>query len=333
MWGDEGVRIWTTRSWVAAVAAAVSLMAAASAAHAKPPDRLTIPDNYDCRQTFANYGPFGMPSWVIGDRGHLAFHVSQTTGKPTSYDFDAFWLTTQPRAGGWAWNGRAQFRSGPLGGQTHGWPKIAGHWYAKPRVMPHDTVRGRTAQLVLVSLGPSSADYVPAVQGREGRDGHQTSYWYCGRRGLVPRQLFGRALTRVQQQSGIKVRLPTWFQTLTQGADPGQRGVVRSARTNSYRLDIVRRRCRASCAVGVFAAKRAPASQLGHRNPVKLANGVHGWVGSVGCGFNPGPDWGPVYCGMGVVVWHQHGINYAIQEPGADDALLLDYANQTIRYG
>jgi len=76
-----------------------------------------------------------------------------------------------------------------------------------------------------------------------------------------------------------------------------------------------------------------PARELGHRNPVKLAHGVRGWVGSVGCGFNPGPGWGPVYCGMNVIVWHADGINYAIQEPDADNSLLITYADQMIRHG
>jgi hypothetical protein len=36
---------------------------------------------------------------------------------------------------------------------------------------------------------------------------------------------------------------------------------------------------------------------------------------------------------MNVVVWHAHGINHAIQEPDADDSLLIAYANEMIRYG
>jgi hypothetical protein len=332
MWRMANKGTWRAARSAAAGVAIGWLLLASAASAAQLPNDLSIPNNYDCRQTFADYGPTGIPSWVVADRGHLRLHVSGTTGKPTSYEFNAFWLTNQAQAGGWSWNGLAQFHSGPLA-QRQGWPTVVGHWYAKPRVMPHDNVRGRTASLVLVSRGPGSSNYAPARQGREGRDGSQKSYWYCGRHGVIPRALFGSVISRVKRKTGLQVRLPTWFQTLTQGAEPGERGVVRTALKNTYRLDIVRRHCHSSCAVGIFQARRASARELGHRNPVKLAHGVRGWVGGVGCGVHPGPDWGPVYCGMNVIVWHADGINYAIQEPDADNSLLVAYADQMIRYG
>ena len=127
--------------------AVIAVLVGASAAHAaKLPDALTIPDNLDCRQTFASYGPTGIPSWTVGDRGQLVLHVDSNTFKPTSYDFDAFWLTRQARAGGWSWSGRVNFQSGPLALQREGWPTVAGYWYDRPRAMPHDNVRGRTRQ-------------------------------------------------------------------------------------------------------------------------------------------------------------------------------------------
>jgi predicted dithiol-disulfide oxidoreductase (DUF899 family) len=60
----------------------------------------------------------------------------------------------------------------------------------RPRAMPHDNVPGRTANLLLESLGkPSgrgSSQYAPAARGREGKGGYQTSYWYCGKHASRP---------------------------------------------------------------------------------------------------------------------------------------------------
>lgn len=315
-----------------------ALLAAPAAAAATLPDALTIPDNLDCRQTFADYGPTGTPSWTVADRGQLVFHVDSNSQRPTSYDFDAFWLTVQARAGGWSWNGQVNFDSGPLALQSQGWPTVVGYWYARPRAMPHDNIRGRAANLVLESLGkgPSGnriSQYAPAQRGREGKDGAQSSYWYCAKHGVVPRRAFAGVIRRVQRASGLNVRLPTWFEPSSQGRETGERGLVRVVRKGTYTLELVSRRCKKGCApLGIFNAKRAPAGQLGHRKPVRLAHGVRGWVGDVGCGAGGGPDWGPVFCGMEVIVWHYRAINYAIQGQDQSDSQLVAYANQALKY-
>jgi hypothetical protein len=36
---------------------------------------------------------------------------------------------------------------------------------------------------------------------------------------------------------------------------------------------------------------------------------------------------------MNVIVWHDRGINYAIQGQGQSGPQLIAYANQTIKYG
>ncbi len=319
--------------------AVIAVLVGASAAYAAQlPNALTITDNLDCRQTFASYGPTGIPSWTVADRGHLVLHVDSSTFKPTSYDFDAFWLTRQARAGGWSWNGRVNFESGPLALQREGWPTVAGFWYGRARAMPHDSVKGRTANLLLESLskpsGKGSSQYAPAVRGHEGKSGYQTSYWYCGKHGVVPARVFAGVIRRVQSRSGIKVHLPTWFEPASQGRETASRGFVRAAKAGSYTLQLVERACRRGCPpLGIFNAKRAPASQLGRRTEVRLARGVRGWYGDVGCGAPSGPDWGPVFCGMKVIVWHSRGINYAIQGEGQTDGQLIAYANQTIKYG
>lgn len=315
------------------------LLAAPGVAAAKLPGGLTIPQDLDCRQTFASYGPTGSTEFNVVPRGHLVLHVDPSTFKPTSYDFDAFWLTNQARAGGWSWNGHVNFDSGPLALQSQGWPTVVGYWYARPRAMPHDTVKGRTANLVLESLGkgPSgsgSETYAPAQRGREGKQAYQSSYWYCARHGVVPRRAFARIIRRVQRVSGVPVRLPTWFEPGSQGREAAERGLARQVKHGAYTLELVSRACRKDCvALGIFNAKRAPANQLGHRTPVRLAGGVRGWVGSVGCGAGGGPDWGPVFCGMNVIVWHDRGVNYAIQGPGQSDSQLVAYANQALKYG
>jgi hypothetical protein len=67
----------------------------------------------------------------------------------------------------------------------------------------------------------------------------------------------------------------------------------------------------------IFSAKRAPASDLGHRRKVSLGKGVTGWVGNYGCAYNgDDPDWGPKYCGRIAIVWHQAGVNYCIEVVG-----------------
>jgi hypothetical protein len=319
------------------VASIVLLLAASSAQAAPLPDKLTIPDNLDCRQTFASYGPTGIPSWNIGDRGRLRMHVDQNNFKPTSYDFTASWLTTEARAGGWSWNGHVNFNSGPLALQREGWPTLVGYWHPRPVAMPHDNVPGRTANLVLESLskasGGGASTYAPAVRGQEGKDGHQSSYWYCGKHGVRPQPLLAGLTRRVHKRSGLKVHLPTWVEPELQNRETGYRGSVRALKRGTYTLQLFSRPCRPCQPLVIFNAKRAPATQLGHRNPVRLARGVRGWYGDVGCGFHGGDDWGPVFCGMNVVVWHYRGINYAIQGEGQDNDQLIAYANETIKYG
>jgi hypothetical protein len=315
------------------------LVAAPGVAAAKLPDGLTIPDNLDCRQTFFYAAPTPGSGWAVADRGHLVFHVDSNSEGPTSYDFDAFWLTTQARAGGWSWTGHVNFDSGPLALQGEGWPTVVGYWYAHGRGMPHDNVRGRTANLVLESLdkgpyGTGTAQYAPAQRGHQGQDAKQTSYWYCAKHGVVPRRAFAGVIRRVRRASGLKVRLPTWFEPSSQGRETGERGFVRAVKKGTYTLELVSRRCRKGCApLGIFSAKRAPAGELGHRQPIRLARGVRGWVGDVGCGAGGGPDWGPVFCGMEVIVWHYRGINYAIQGQDQSDSQLMAYANQALKYG
>ena len=151
---------------------------------------------------------------------------------------------------------------------------------------------------------------------------------------MVPGRVFARVIRRVQRVSRIKVHLPAWFEPASQGPETASRGFVRAAKTGSYTLQLVGRACKRGCPpLGIFNAKRAPASELGHRTPARLALGVRGWYGDVGCGAPSGPDWGPVFCGMEVIVWHYRGINYAIQGEAQTDRQLIAYANQTIKYG
>ncbi|MCW2966285.1 MAG: hypothetical protein JWM71_57 [Solirubrobacteraceae bacterium] len=319
-----------------ALLAVLAGVPAATAGAAKLPNDLSVPDTYDCRQTFANYGPTGIPSWVVADRGRLTFHVGSSSGKPTSYDFDAPWLTTEARAGGWSWKGTVvAFDSGPLAMQSEGWPTIEGSWYQGRRTLPHDDVPGRTEPLVLRSDadGSESITMAPAVKGHEGKDGHQSSYWYCGPHGVAPRKLLAGSIGRVQRVSGLKVRLPTWFETGDQGTVRTVRGRVRVVQKGLYRVQLVEPGCKNCGAIGIFSAMRAPASRLGHRTPVALPGGVRGYVGGVGCGPHGANDWGPVYCGRNVIVWHAAGVNYAIETPFADDADLVRLANQVVRYG
>ena len=318
----------------------LTLLGAPAARAAGLPDDLTIPDNFDCRQTFANYGPTGMPSWVVADRGRLRFHTDSKDYAPTYYDYDDSWVSGEPTNGAWSWSDAVAFDGGPLARQAGGWPTISGRWYRRGRVMPHDDVRGRSAQLVLRSGAdgaPGAADeptLAPAVDGQEGADGLQRSYWYCGKHGLQPRRALKGQLRWVRRTSGIRVRLPTWFEPLSQERPTRERGRVRAARKGLYRFEIVQRGCGNNCpSLGIFSAKRAPASELAHRRPVKLGRGIRGWVGNVGCGYSPGPDWGPVFCGREVIVWHAHGINRAIEKIDGDDAELIRYARQSVRYG
>lgn len=314
----------------------LSLLGAASANAATVPGDLTIGDAYSCRQTFANYGPTGIPSWVVADRGTLTLNVEHETYQPTSYDYHACFLTDQEAPnGGWSWNGTATFDSGPLARPDEGW-SVAGHWFQGRTAMPHDDIRGRTSPLVLRSLTAKPAEEAPATDGQEGKDGYQHSYWYCGPLGAAPRKVFGKkAIGYVQHTSGIKVQLPTWVEpTQYESYKPGVRGRIRVAKRGLFRLEFLPRGCSRSCpSVAIFSAKRAPASELGNRTAVTLANGITGYAGSVGCSASDGSDWGPVYCGRNVIVWHAKGINHAIETPSADVVDLVRYANQAIRHG
>ena len=67
------MRVWLIcMRWglIAAIAVLLGASAAEAAQTVRLPDALTVPDNLDCRQTFASYGPTGIPSWTVGDRDH-----------------------------------------------------------------------------------------------------------------------------------------------------------------------------------------------------------------------------------------------------------------------
>jgi hypothetical protein len=86
--------------------------------------------------------------------------------------------------------------------------------------------------------------------------------------------------------------------------------------------------------MAIFSAKRDPARRLISFPKIELAKGVTGRVGNVGCGPHPGPaNWGPVFCGRTVIVWHRGTVNYAIESVGADEDALIDLANQVILTG
>ena len=126
--------------------------------------------------------------------------------------------------------------------------------------------------------------------------------------------------------------LPSWVETI---GDPSSAvGKVRVAKKGYYRLVVClgsgsAKKCDSDA---IFSAKRAAASQLGHRTKVKLANGLTGWGGNYGCAFNGSdPDWGPLYCGRVALVWHAKGVNYAVESPAASLKDEVRWANQLIR--
>lgn len=318
-----------------AVVAALTLLPAASASAALPASVMSGP--YACQETFANYGPTGMPSWNVADRGTLDFNsdydVGTDTTTATSYDYDAFFLTQQARAGGWSWDGhRALFDSGPLARPAEGWSVEALYrgGFAERR-MPHDPQPGRTFPIVLRSLIDDPAEEAPATAGKEGQDAYQSTYWYCGPHGTAPRKAIGGLAGYVAREAKVPVRLPLWIQT--RGAPDRLTGQVKVLRRGYYRVKLVTKGCKGSACSdwGIFSAKRAPASELGHRTRVDLGRGVVGWYGNYGCAYHGSdPDWGPTYCGVTAIVWHQDGVNYAIESRYADDASLVRAARQSV---
>jgi hypothetical protein len=286
--------------------------------------------DYRCLQTFASYGPTGIPSFGAADRGHLKFNFVSNSAtsepKPSSYEFDAFFLGREARAGGWSWDGyHATFDSGPLARPDQGWSVDAIRTPAAR--MPHDPVPGRTWPLVLRSIIVDPAEEAPATAAKEGEGPYQASYWYCGTPGLRVRKAVGPRLTAyVEREAGVPVRLPDWMPV----------GVYNPVKVRMivltkgyYRIGLFIQ----GSADAILSAKRAPASDLGHRRRVDLGGGVTGWVGSYGCAFNgTDPDWGPKYCGRDAIVWHQAGVNYCIEAVGnVSDADLVRAARQAAR--
>jgi hypothetical protein len=156
--------------------------------------------------------------------------------------------------------------------------------------------------------------------------------------GVKRRPTSGRPVC-VERVSGIKVRLPTWVELRgEQNVPEGERPFVRVARKGTYRLQVVCSSCHTGCygqPLAIFSALRAPARELFDQNdPFKLADNVTAWLSDAGCG-PPGPtggNWGPVYCGNDVVVWHYKGIDYAIESNGATESDLRRWADESIRF-
>lgn len=257
---------------------------------------------------------------------------TDSAGAPARYRFGEGYLEKKP-VGRWTWDGsRVGFASGPLARADKGW-SLAGFPAPPGTTMPADQSPGRTWPLVFVSLTSTPAATAPAPEGQEG----ERSYWYCRATRVNPRATFAGETGWVERRTGLQAKLPT-------SLEPGQYtsvegtpystvfGRVRVATRRLYRLELLGGPCAKDCpSLAIFSAKRAPASQLGHRIPIRLSGGIRGWVGGVGCGYDPGPDWGPVYCGRSIVVWHARGVNYAIESSSQTDADLVRLANQVVR--
>lgn len=253
--------------------------------------------------------------FTTGDRGFaLAGYVEifAEPGGPAGYAFDESFFSKKV-VGAWDGDGTGAvvFRDGPI---TAGVTLDA----APPgTTMPGDDVEGRTWPLIM--RGPAT--------------------WYCQSNRINPRRTLAEDARLVSKRSGIPVRLPARLEQ--EGIQWGGDHVfslvephVRVARRGLWRLDVMAGPCGpGSCVpMATFSAKRAPARDLLGLRPVRLAEGVRGRVGGVGCGPHPGPaNWGPVSCGVSVVLWHQGAINHAIEAGGVGEAGLIDLANQTIR--
>jgi hypothetical protein len=248
--------------------------------------------------------------------GYLQLRVEP--GGPAGYRFDRG-FPEKKLVGDWNGEGNRGnvFVDGPLaGGRIDDAP--AG------TTMPGDQVEGRTWPLLLTSAGDAT--------------------WYCRSALIRPRAVFGGEVSWVQKRTGIAVRLPgaidqgSLSQTLDGVPFSSPFGRVRVATKGLWRLELHNGPCSggpSECGSrAIFSAKRAPYRELLTLPKVKLAKGVRGRVGNVGCGPHPGPaNWGPVYCGRAVIVWHQGKINYAMEALGADEDDLVRYANQVIRTG
>lgn len=190
--------------------------------------------------------------------------------------------------------------------------------------MPGDQVEGRTWPLLLT--------------------GADDATWYCRSALVRPRAVFSGEASWVQKRTGIPVRLPSAFdqsslsETLDGVPFSQPQARVRVATKGLWRLELLNGPCSGDpeeCgSMAIFSAKRAPYRELLTLPKVKLAKGVRGRVGNVGCGYHPGTaTWGPVFCGRVVIVWHQGAINYAMEAVGTDEDNLVRYANQVIRTG
>jgi hypothetical protein len=234
---------------------------------------------------------------------------------PAGYRYDPSFPENKT-AGDWAsTDAGVTFVDGPLAGANAA-EAPAG------TTMPGDPVEGRTWPLLL--------------------DGAGKGTWYCRSTRANPRALFRGEAPWVRQRTGVPVRLPYLFDQGSLSFDldgnpySSVQTRVRVARKGLWRLELLSGPCdSADCgSLAIFSAKRAPYRELLTLPKIRLAEGVRGRVGSVGCGPHPGPrNWGPVFCGRNVIVWHQGAINYAIEAVGTDDDGLVDLANQTIISG
>jgi hypothetical protein len=237
-------------------------------------------------------------------------------GGPAGYRFDKDFPETK-LAGDWQGagdDGAVGFTDGPLGGATADEPPAG-------TTMPDDQVPGRTWPLLV-----------------EGADDVR---WYCRSTVVNPRSEFRGDASWVRQRTGLAIRLPNAVDqgslsfTLDGAPFSSVQTRVRVAAKGLWRLELLNGPCSGEdCgSMAIFSAKRAPARRLISQPKVKLASGIVGRAGSVGCGPHPGPaNWGPVYCGRNVIVWHQGKVNYAIESVGAGVGELKRYANQAISY-
>jgi hypothetical protein len=308
----------------------------ATAGAAAPPEGL--PGDYHCYMTFSGATSADGPRyWNSSDRGTITFNARyDETGRyvPTTYGIDGIYSGRPAGSGRWSWDGqRVVFLDGPLVAPDEGW-SLDALYFPGHRRMPHDTERGRTSPLVIRSLTedrPGKA-LAPAFVDHEGEDAYQSTYWYCGDYGHNVPDALSDALPYVRRTARIPIRLPRWLPTPYHG-QALHTGRVLVAKRGYYRVGLAPQDCEgAGCGdSGIFSAKRAPASDLGHRRPVRLGHGITGWVGNYGCAFNgTDPDWGPRYCGRSAIVWHQAGVNYCIEAPSLTDADLIIAARQAV---
>jgi hypothetical protein len=308
----------------------------AGASAASPPSGLL--GERHCSVTFSGGSDVqNAPRWNSPARGTLVLHGDYRDGEnvATTYELQEGYYAERPSGRGrWAWDGsRITFLDGPLAAPEEGW-SLDALYAPELRRMPHDTEHGRTFSLVVRSLTDQRPEYsvAPALAGHEGEDVYRTTYWYCGEYGHSVRDAAADVLPYVRRVTGVPIRLPQWFPTPSRG-QWRHTGRVRLASRGSYRIGFFPEGCEASdCGdSAIFSAKRAPASDLGHRRRVRLGHGVIGWVGNYGCAFNgTDPDWGPTYCGRSAIVWHQRGVNYCIEAPGLTETDFVAAARQAV---